>query len=121
MGVASLVLGIISILVAWIPFCGFIAFIPALIGLVLGIISAVLGKKHRTPIGMGIAGAILNGLSLLFILFYILIFSAATLDASDNFEAISQSHDSLQQTREEFDDEWEDVEKAQEWPSDEEE
>lgn len=34
MGVASLVLGIISIIVGFVPFCGIIALLPAILGFI---------------------------------------------------------------------------------------
>ena len=46
MAVASLVLGIISILVAWIPLCNYIVTIPAIVGLILGIVALVKANKE---------------------------------------------------------------------------
>lgn len=45
MGIAALVLGIVSIIVSFIPFCGLIGLLPALIGLILGIVDVV--KKSK--------------------------------------------------------------------------
>ena len=46
MGIAALVLGIISIISSLIPGCGFIiALLPALIGLILGIVDVVKNQK----------------------------------------------------------------------------
>ena len=51
MGIAALILGIISIVIALIPVCGSIAFVPALVGLILGIVDTVkkgkAGEKKR--------------------------------------------------------------------------
>lgn len=55
MGVASLVLGIVSIVLAFMPFFWLISFLPALVGLILGIIS--LCKK--TSKGLSIAGIVI--------------------------------------------------------------
>lgn len=74
MGVASLVLGIISILFAGIPFCGTIFILPALIGLFLGIAFIVEAKKHNIPHGIGIAGVVLNAISLFLVLSQLLFF-----------------------------------------------
>ena len=78
MGVAALVLGIISILIAFIPFCGVIAFLPALIGFILGIVFVVGGKKRNEPVGIGIAGLVLNLIALLVIIIGLLIRSYLT-------------------------------------------
>lgn len=62
MGIASLVLGIVSIVLFWV--LG-IFIITALIGLILGIIALVRASRARAGKGFGIAGVILNGIGLL--------------------------------------------------------
>ncbi|MBX3477320.1 MAG: hypothetical protein KF910_06915 [Brevundimonas sp.] len=61
MAVASLVLGVLSILFVWIPFVGLISWVLAPVGLVLGLVA--LGKP--TGRGLAIAGAICSGIGLL--------------------------------------------------------
>jgi hypothetical protein len=56
MALASMILGIISAAIGWIPLCGLIALGPAIIGIVLG--SLGLKSPHRR--GMAIAGIILS-------------------------------------------------------------
>jgi uncharacterized membrane protein len=68
MGVASLVLGIITILVAWVPCIGWFALLPALIGLILGIAEIVQkngtkGDNTASPV-LGYVGTGLNALSI---------------------------------------------------------
>ena len=58
MGIAALVIGIISLLIAWVPCIGMIALFPATIGLILGIIDIIVNAKKSKPKGMGIAGTI---------------------------------------------------------------
>ena len=74
MGIASLILGIISGIVGFIPFCGILAVLPAVIGLILGIVFVVQKSKAKEPKGIGIAGIILSVLSILFIIVWNLIF-----------------------------------------------
>lgn len=65
MGVASLVLGIISLIAGWIPFVCWFVFILAVIGLILGIVDCV--KKSKANVsgkGMGIAGLILSAIAI---------------------------------------------------------
>ena len=66
MGIASLILGIISVLFALVPGCGlFLAPLPALIGMVLGI-AAWVGKNKRGEAegkGIAIAGTIISVLA----------------------------------------------------------
>lgn len=77
MGVASLVLGIVSVIFAFVPFCNTIAFIPAVIGFVLGIVEVVLKGKKQEPKGMGIAGIVLNACALVLIIIWIIGVGAA--------------------------------------------
>jgi hypothetical protein len=58
--VTGLVLGIISIVFAFIPCFGFIALVTGIIGLVMGI----LGRKSATRHGMAVTGMVLSIISL---------------------------------------------------------
>lgn len=79
MGVASLVLGIVSIIIGFIPFCGAIAFIPAVIGLILGIVDAVKKSKSQEPKGMAIAGIILSAIAIVVIAWWVFVAAAASV------------------------------------------
>ncbi len=69
--VTSLVLGIVSIVFAFIPCFGFVSLVTGIIGLVMGI----LGRKSVTRHGMAVTGIVLSaislGLTVLFIFLYI--------------------------------------------------
>lgn len=82
MGVAALVLGIISIIIGFIPFCGAIAFIPALVGLILGIVDIVKKNKEGKPKGMAIAGTVLTAIAIIIITFWLFVFGAAASQTS---------------------------------------
>ncbi len=101
MGIASLILGIISILIAFIPLCGMIATLPAIIGLILGIAFVVSAKKSNQPFGIGLAGIILNALSLAFITIWTVVILAAGDDSYDEFnEMYKDVKDSIAQVKE---------------------
>ena len=70
MGIASLVLGIVAVVVSFIPFCGTWAIIPALVGLILGIIAAVQQHKAKQPKGMAIAGSVCSAVAILIIIWW---------------------------------------------------
>jgi len=69
--VTSLVLGIVSIVFAFIPCFGFVSLVTGIIGLVMGI----LGRKSVMRHGMAVTGIVLSaislGLTVLFIVLYI--------------------------------------------------
>lgn len=65
MGIASFVLGIISILMGWIPFLCFIMLMTAIIGLILGVIDTI--KKSKTNDknkGFSIAGLVTSAIAI---------------------------------------------------------
>jgi len=78
MAVASLVLGILSILFVWIPFIGLVSWILAPIGLVLGLVamSKPFGK------GMAIAGSICSGIGLLGCIAWVVLIGVAAAAGS---------------------------------------
>lgn len=90
MGVAALVIGIVSLVFGFIPFCNIFALIPATVGLVLGIIDWVKKKKGGEPKGKAIAGAICSGVAIIIILVYyfavVLVVNKATNKAAEDLK-----------------------------------
>lgn len=73
MGIAALILGILALLVAFIPVFGFIAFFPAIAGLVLGIVDVVNKSKKNESKGTSIAGIILNSIAIVVMIVWIFV------------------------------------------------
>jgi hypothetical protein len=73
LAVASLVLGILSIIFVWIPFIGMVAWILAPIGLVLGLVAL----KQPFGRGMAIAGSVCSGIGLLGCIAWVVLIGAA--------------------------------------------
>lgn len=65
MDTASLVIGIICTVIGFIPCLQVVVLVPALVGLILGIISFNRNKEEDKPTGIALAGMILNALPLL--------------------------------------------------------
>src|SRR5262249_1704524 len=67
MALSTLIFGIISAAVGWIPVCGLVALLPAILGIVFG----GLGLKSQRRRGMAVAGMLLSivGIVLAFIIF----------------------------------------------------
>ena len=84
MGMASLILGICSVIIGIIPFCGTIAFLPAIIGLILGIIDFINKKQSRQPKTKAIVGMILSIIAIVFIIFWL--FLVAVTTSSEDFD-----------------------------------
>ncbi len=73
MAVASLVLGILSILFVWIPIVGLVAWVLAPIGLVLGLVAL----NRPGSRGLAIAGSICSGIGLLGCIGWVVLIGAA--------------------------------------------
>ncbi len=68
MGIASLVLGIVSFIGGLIPACNIFFSVPAVVGLILGIVDTVLKSKAKQPKGMAVAGIVLNAIAIVVII-----------------------------------------------------
>ena len=83
MGIASLIIGIVCLLISLIPLFGAVVFTPTVVGLALGIVHV--SKKEKGKKGSGIAGIVLCSISLLLIIGYYIVFGifVVTEDFSD--------------------------------------
>ncbi len=81
MGIASMVIGIISALLGFIPFCNYFALIPAGVGFILGVIDLILkSSKKEKGIGFAISGIILNTIAIILIILWTALFAVAVAD-----------------------------------------
>mgnify|MGYP007000577565 CR=1 FL=1 len=85
MGIAALVLGIISLIIGFIPLCGSIALLPAIIGLILGIVDTVQKKKKGEKIAVSVTGLVLSAIAVVVIIFWVFVFgvAASKVDVND--------------------------------------
>lgn len=65
MDTASLIIGIICAVIGFIPCLQIVVIVPAIVGLILGIIAFRRNKEEGKPTGTALAGIILNTLPLL--------------------------------------------------------
>ena len=77
MGLAAMIIGIVAVVLGVIPVCGMIALLPAIVGLILGIVDVSRKSKQQQPKGKGLAGIILNAAAIIVILLWTLVFAAA--------------------------------------------
>lgn len=93
MGIAALVLGIISIIIGFIPLCGSIAIIPAIVGVILGIVDIVTKSKKGEKKGISIAGLVLSAIAIIVIIFWVFVFgvAASEMDLNDLNNIVNNS------------------------------
>lgn len=110
MGIAGLVLGIIVLIIGWIPLVGVVGFIMATVGLVLSIVDVVKKHKANNPNkGPGIAGIIISaiafvisGIMTAILLIGLLIYGAAS-DSIENMD-LNSIEDNLRNLERSLDD-----------------
>ena len=79
MGLAAKIIGIIDVVLGFITFLGMIALVPAIIGLILGIVDVTKKLKAKQPKGKGMVGIVLNALAIIVILLWTLVFAAGVV------------------------------------------
>ena len=92
MGVAALILGILGLIIAWIPLCGMVALLPCVIGLCLGIADIVVKSKREQPRGVGIAGTILNAVALAILIIWNVYIAAQIANDPEFSTALSSNY-----------------------------
>ncbi len=75
MGVAALIIGILSVIVALIPCLGLMAFFTAIVGVVLGAIGISQASRAEAPKGMALGGLITGAVALLISIAQIVFFA----------------------------------------------
>jgi len=83
MGLAAMIIGIIAVVLGFIPFCGYFALLPAIVGLILGIVDVKQKSKTKQPKGQGMAGIVLNAVAIIVILLWTLVFAAGSVATRD--------------------------------------
>lgn len=58
MGLTALILGIISVVMSMVPFCNYVGLIPAMIGLILGIVSLTQKEDDYNSRALSITGIV---------------------------------------------------------------
>ena len=106
MGIASLVLGIVSLVIGFVPFCGIIALVPAVIGLILGIIDTAKKSREGAKKGQAITGLTLSAIAIMIIIFWTIIASGVEVETNSDLdnEYLENKQIQEQQTKEDDED-----------------
>lgn len=84
MGIASLILGILALTVAWVPCVGVYAIVFSIVGLVLGAVAYPKAKKAGKGTGLALAGLICNIVATGLAIYWCVIMGAAATSAADS-------------------------------------
>ena len=107
MGIASFILGIISIVMGWLPFICFLTLMTAMIGLIFGIIDTI--KKSKTNDknkGFSIAGLIISAISIPIILIMSLVSIAIIVDDTEPDDIYNRYYDDYYDDDDDWLDDW---------------
>ncbi|HEX3046942.1 MAG TPA: hypothetical protein VHY08_19470 [Bacillota bacterium] len=77
MGIASMVIGIVSVVLGFFPLCSWFAVIPAALGLILGVAEVTQKLNPGQKRKQGMTGIILNAAAIVVILLWALFFATA--------------------------------------------
>lgn len=86
MGLAAMIIGIVAVVCGFIPLCGLIALLPAIVGLILGILEVKKKSTAKQPKGMGMAGVVLNAVAIIVILLWTLVIGAGAVVTIDQIQ-----------------------------------
>ena len=82
MAISSLIIGIIAVILSFIPCVNWFALLPAVLGIILGFVGRSSAKKANQPTGAATAGIVLNILAVVWIFLWSLVFGAAMAGAA---------------------------------------
>ncbi|MCH7231045.1 DUF4190 domain-containing protein [Glycomyces sp. L485] len=82
--VTALVLGILALVLAFIPLVNVVSFVLGPLAIIFGIVGLVAGRRRGTGKGMSIAGIVMGALALVIgIVMYVLVFNVASEACED--------------------------------------
>ena len=81
LGIASLIFGVIALPVSFIPCCGALAIIPAILGVLMAGVGIVLARSQRASGGLSTAALVVSGIALLVVIFQITVFAKVQANA----------------------------------------
>jgi predicted Zn finger-like uncharacterized protein len=86
LGIASLSVGILGLLIAWIPCVGALSWPICAIGLILGVVGLILGISKGNAIGFPIAGSAVSGVALAVSLMWVLFWTHTVRKAAEQVQ-----------------------------------
>jgi hypothetical protein len=92
LGIAAMVLGIIAVVLSFLPFINILGIPLAIVGLILGVVAVIMARGKRGPIAFGIVGVACSSAALIITIAMYASAAASLADLSDSF---NESGDAL--------------------------
>jgi hypothetical protein len=108
MGIIGIVLGVISLIVAFIPCVGVVAFLPGGLAIVFSIISILQASKGNGSKSLGIISLIISGIAVVIAAAWLMLFSGLSFIANETMKDPKKMENIEKEIREvfrDFDDE----------------
>lgn len=83
MGIIGIVMGVISLIVAFIPCVGVVAFLPGGLAIIFSVISIVQATKGNGAKGLGIVSLVVSSLAILLAATWLMVFSGVSMIANE--------------------------------------
>jgi uncharacterized membrane protein len=93
-GIASLVIGVLALPLSFVPCCGTMAIIPAIIGVLLGGVGLIVAKYKNCSGGISTAALVVSGIAFAVALFQIIYVSDAAGSAAAKVKARAEGQQS---------------------------
>lgn len=90
LGIAGMILGILAIILSFIPCFGWWAIVLAVVGVILSAVSMTQAKKANAPKGMAIAGLICSILAIIIGSIWIFIIAKAVSEVGSSFKDVME-------------------------------
>jgi hypothetical protein len=96
MGVASLVMGILALVICWIPCLSDWAILFAILGIIFGAVGIVKAKKTNKGKGLSIAGLVCSIVATTVVVLWVFVIAAAKEAANINDKELNEAMKALQ-------------------------
>lgn len=82
LGIASLVMGILALPLAFVPCCGMLAFVPAILGLLMAGAGIVLARVRKASGGLSTAALVVSGIAMVVVILQMILATGGMVKAA---------------------------------------
>lgn len=105
LGIIALILGVITLMMSWIPCFGFLFLIFGIAGIILSAIGLSQATRENGAKGLNIAALVVSSLATMLIISWLTVFSTAFYQFEDFFQKFKEATEQM----DDMDQDWDDV------------